>query len=51
VTRIEELVEHPYLEWGLDFLVEQPGTDTWVLPDTVRGELPLMFSLRASKPA
>jgi SAM-dependent methyltransferase len=49
--RIEELVEHPYLEWGLDFLVEQPGTDTWVLPDTVRGELPLMFSLRASKPA
>ena len=48
--RIEDLVEHPYLEWGADFLVERPGTGTWVLPDTVRGELPLMFSLRASKP-
>ena len=48
--RIEELVEHPYLEWGADFLVEQRDTGTWVLPDTVRGEIPLMFSLRASRP-
>lgn len=49
--RIDALVEHPYLEWGADFLVEEPGTGTWILPDTVRGEMPLMFSLRASKPA
>jgi SAM-dependent methyltransferase len=49
--RIESLVEHPWLEWAADFLVERSGTGRWYLPDTVRGELPLMFSLRARKPA
>ena len=47
--RIESLVEHPYLEWAADFLVERPGTGRWYLPDSVRGELPLMFSLKATK--
>ena len=49
--RIESLVEHPYLEWAADFLVERPGTRRWYLPDTVEGEMPLMFSLLARKPA
>jgi SAM-dependent methyltransferase len=49
--RIESLEEHPYLEWSADFLVEsEPGSDRFVLPPGP-GELPLSFSLRATKPA
>jgi ubiquinone/menaquinone biosynthesis C-methylase UbiE len=48
--RIESLEEHPYLHWGADFLVEsEPGSGLFVLPPGP-GELPLMFSLRATKP-
>ena len=47
--RIEALVEHPFLAWGADFLVER-DPDHFVLPDDAKGELPLMFSLRATKP-
>ena len=48
--RIERLEEQPFLEWQVDFLVEEaPGSDRWVLPEGP-GELPLMFSLLASKP-
>ena len=47
--RIEALVEHPVLAWSADFLVER-DPDGFVLPDDVKGELPLMFSLRATKP-
>jgi SAM-dependent methyltransferase len=48
--RIETLVEHPFLDWSADFLVEaEPGR--YVLPPGSGGELPLMFSLRARKPA
>jgi SAM-dependent methyltransferase len=47
--RIETLVEHPFLAWAADFLVERPDGN-WYLPAEVPGELPLMFSLRASKP-
>jgi SAM-dependent methyltransferase len=48
--RIELLEEYPYLEWPADFLVE--GDDgRWRLPPGITGELPLTFSLRASKPA
>ena len=48
--RIETLVEHPFLDWSTDFLVEaEPGR--YVLPEGAGGELPLMFSLRARKPA
>ncbi len=48
--RIDTLVEHPFLDWSADFLVEtEPGR--YSLPPDAGGELPLMFSLRARKPA
>jgi ubiquinone/menaquinone biosynthesis C-methylase UbiE len=48
--RIERLEEHPFLDWAADFLVEsEPGSGQWVLPEGP-GELPLMFSLLATKP-
>jgi hypothetical protein len=48
--RIESLEEHRDLAWAADFLVEtEPGSGRFVLPPGP-GELPLMFSLRASKP-
>ena len=48
--RIESLEEHPFLEWAADFLVESaPGSGQFVLPPGP-GELPLSFSLRATKP-
>jgi SAM-dependent methyltransferase len=49
--RIEKLIEYPFLEWKVDFLVEdEAGNDRWVLPPGTPGELPLMFSLLATKP-
>ncbi len=33
----------------MGFTVEGPD-DTWVPPDSVEGELPLFYSLRARKP-
>ena len=47
--RIDALVEHPFLAWSADFLVERTP-DEFVLPEDTKGELPLMFSLRATKP-
>jgi len=48
--RIEALREHPFLNWKVDFLV--PADDgTWRLPPDAPGELPLMFSILATKPA
>jgi SAM-dependent methyltransferase len=47
--RIETLVEHPFLDWSADFLVET-DQGRYVLPPDAGGELPLMFSLRARKP-
>ena len=47
---IERLVEHPFLDWKVDFLVDD-GHGRWVLPPDAGGELPLMFSLLARKPA
>lgn len=47
--RIESLEEHPYLAWAADFLVEREAGGPYVLPPGP-GELPLMFSLRATKP-
>ncbi len=47
--RIEFLHEWPFRVWSLPFLVEH--TDgTWRLPASVSGEIPLSFSLRATKP-
>jgi SAM-dependent methyltransferase len=49
--QIDRLDESPTLDWKLDFLVETAeGSGRWVLPPEVAGELPLMFSLLASKP-
>jgi SAM-dependent methyltransferase len=47
--RIDTLIEYPFLEWKVDFLVED-GAGKWRLPPGMRGELPLMFSLKATKP-
>lgn len=47
--RIEALREYPFLNWKLDFLVED-GEGRYRLPPG-DGELPLMFSILASKPA
>ncbi len=47
--RIDLLVEHPFLAWAADFLVEGPDGN-WHLPPDTRGELPLMFSLKATRP-
>ncbi len=48
--RIDSLEELPFLDWGTDFLVEtEPGSGRHVLPDGP-GELPLMFTLQATKP-
>jgi SAM-dependent methyltransferase len=46
--RIERLVEHPFLEWKVDYLVDA-GDGTYVMPPGA-GDLPLMFSLLATKP-
>ena len=49
---LEWLRESPELDWGADFLVETaPGSGRYRLPPEAKGELPLMFSLRACKPA
>ena len=47
--RIERLDEQPFLEWPVDFLEHDDATDRWVLPKGP-GEMPLMFSILASKP-
>jgi SAM-dependent methyltransferase len=46
--RIEALREYPFLNWKLDFLVPD-GEGRWVLPPG-DGELPLMFSILATRP-
>jgi hypothetical protein len=49
--RLDWLRESPELDWPADFLVETaPGSDRYRLPPDAKGELPLMFSLLASKP-
>jgi SAM-dependent methyltransferase len=47
--RIELLHEFPFVEWPVPFLVE--GDDgRYRLPADAKGELPLFFSIRATKP-
>jgi SAM-dependent methyltransferase len=47
--RIEFLHELDFVRWPLGFLVE--GADgRWRLPDGTKGNLPLFFSLKATKP-
>ena len=47
--RIESLREYPFVAWKIEFL-EEAGDGTWRLPRSVKGELPLFFSILASKP-
>ena len=48
--RIDFLHEFPFVEWPIEFLVE--GDDgRYRLPPDSKGELPLFYSLRATKPA
>jgi SAM-dependent methyltransferase len=47
--QIEFLHEFDFVDWGMDMLVE--GEDgRWRLPPDAGGELPLMFSIRATRP-
>ena len=47
--RLEFLHEFDFVRWPMPFLVE--GQDgRWRLPDDTKGELPLFFSLKATKP-
>jgi 2-polyprenyl-3-methyl-5-hydroxy-6-metoxy-1,4-benzoquinol methylase len=56
--RIDLLREFPYTEWAFPFLEERrvmphgetEAKSTWWLPESAGGELPLFFSLRATKP-
>lgn len=48
--QIERLREFPFLDWKLDFLVESPD-GRFRLPEGMPGELPLSFSILATKPA
>jgi SAM-dependent methyltransferase len=48
--RIDFLHEFPFVDWPVDFLVE--GADgRWRLPEDSKGQLPLFYSIRATKPA
>jgi SAM-dependent methyltransferase len=46
--RIESLREYPFVDWPIDFLVETPD-GSFRMPPSVDGELPLFFSILASK--
>ena len=46
---IRSLHEYPFVRWELPFLI-RADDGTWRLPPTVKGELPLFFSLLARKP-
>ena len=46
--RIDSLREYPFVRWPVDFLVESPD-GTYRLPPGTPGELPLFFSIMASK--
>lgn len=45
---IRMLREYPFVNWKLDFLEQQPDR-TWRMPATAGGELPLFFSILATK--
>lgn len=46
--RIRSLREYPFCLWRMDYL-EERADGTWRLPTSVKGELPLFFSLLATK--
>jgi hypothetical protein len=50
--RIEYLHEHPWVPWKMfPFMVEtDPGSGVWRLPEPDNARLPLLYSLKATKP-
>ncbi|HEY6058887.1 MAG TPA: class I SAM-dependent methyltransferase [Candidatus Limnocylindrales bacterium] len=48
--RIDFLHEFDFVEWPIDYLVRGED-DRWRLPTGTKGELPLFFSLKATKPS
>ena len=48
--RIDFLHEFDFVLWSLDYLVQRDD-GRWRLPPGTKGELPLFFSLKATKPA
>jgi SAM-dependent methyltransferase len=48
--RIDFLHEFDFVDWPIEFLVKSDD-DRWRLPPGTKGELPLFFSLKATKPA
>lgn len=48
--RIDFLHEFDFVNWPVGFLVESPD-GRWRLPPGTKGQLPLFFSLKATKPA
>jgi SAM-dependent methyltransferase len=48
--RIEFLHEFPFVDWPVPYLVRHDDDGTWRLPPDAGGELPLFFSLRATRP-
>jgi SAM-dependent methyltransferase len=47
--RIESLREFDFVDWPIEFLVRSPD-GRYRLPPEIRGQLPLFFSLKATKP-
>jgi hypothetical protein len=47
--RIEFLHEWPFVDWELPFLEKRGGR--WWMPGELDGTMPLMYSLKATKPA
>jgi hypothetical protein len=45
------LHEFPWCGWQMIAMLEQRDDGRWWLPDSISGELPLTFSLRARKQA
>ena len=49
---IEFVHEHRTLYWqALPWMIPAQGPDEWRLPDDVADTVPLMYSIRAHKPA
>jgi hypothetical protein len=47
--RIEFLHQWPFVEWEVPFLEKRDGR--WWMPGELDGRMPLMYSLKTTKPA
>ena len=48
---LEQFEEYQHLDWQFLSFMEKTDDDTWVLPQDVRDNVPMQFSILASKPA